>query len=419
MVKWCKNAGGKSCIELYRNGKLRYDGLSPEQTRRLEEVLESIPSFDPEAVPLPEDATVRAGLYHERFAQMKGSLEDWRKKKSNGNRHYAMCANEQGSGVRFRMRGRDAKLPHVRELCILQCQAVARWKNMEGTCYTVFENGKFTSTAAKRAMELRVDPASPEARDAFVGLWKGIDDRDTTIEAVIERVDPDGKVTGTACREYPNGALAWKALDEATFVNGDRVTVMTGKIRMTLMMNGTRGDAAETVMTSPNGWQRRVPMQPMSTTGCNERFMPVTTAASATERRADDAPIMGAWSGRWKNGTVAELAIEAVGDDRALTGRYCTRAASGVLWLWDIGAGGRFEGALGKKGRKALVTIPWGDGNRNELEFRTKGADKVTLKHRERAGTNEQKVTTVKMTRGASENGCLMRTTRSLAEGQG
>ena len=76
-VKWCKNAGGKSCIELYRNGNLRYDGLSLDETQRLEAVLESIPSYEPKATPLPDDATVRAGVFHERFAQMQGYWEDW------------------------------------------------------------------------------------------------------------------------------------------------------------------------------------------------------------------------------------------------------------------------------------------------------------------------------------------------------
>ena len=417
-VKWCKQRGGESCIEFYRNGKLRYDGLSPEETQRLEGVLESIPSYDHEATPLPEGSAIRAGLFHERFAQMQDYWEDWRKKKKS-KRHYAMCANEQGTGVRFSMQGGVKQLPHVRAMCILQCQAVAQWENTGGKCHTIFENGKFTSAATQRAMQLKVDPASPEVRDAFVGAWKGIGHRGTSIEAVVERVDPDGSVAGTGCSEYPNGALTWKTLDEATFVNGDRITIMNGNVRTTLMMNGTQGETAETIQTWPSGWQRRVPMQSMGTRGCNERFMMGATAERAVERQADDVPFVGAWSGRWKNGTVVELTIESVDHNGALTGRYCTKRKSGVLRLWDLGANGRFKGTLGKKGKKVLMTIPWGDGNRDELEFRMKGADKVTMKYKERAGTNKQKVTSLKMTRGASEDGCLRRTTHSLPPGQG
>ena len=60
--------------------------------------------MDSEATPLPDDATVRAGLFHERFAQMQGHWEDWRKKKTS-KRHYAMCANEQDTSVRFKLQG--------------------------------------------------------------------------------------------------------------------------------------------------------------------------------------------------------------------------------------------------------------------------------------------------------------------------
>ena len=349
---------------------------------------------------------------------MKDHWEDWRKKKKS-KRNYAMCANEQGTGVRFTMQGEVKQLPHVRRMCILQCQAVAQWGNTGGKCHTIFENGKFTSTAAQRALQLKVDPASPEVRDAFVGAWKGFNHLGATIETVIERVDPEGNVAGTGCTEYPNGALAWRTLDEATFVNGDRITLMNGNVRMTLMMNGTQREAAETILTWPNGWQRQVPMQSMSTRGCNERFMMGATAGGVVERQADDSPIVGAWSGTWKNGTVAELAIEAVEDTGALTGRYCTKRTSGVLRVWDLGADGPFKGTLGKKGKKVLMTIPWGEGNRDELEFRLKGTDKVTMKYKERAGTSKQKVTTLKMTRGASEDGCLRRTTQSPPPGQG
>ena len=143
------------------------------------------------------------------------------------------------------------------------------------------------------------------------------------------------------------------------------------------------------------------------------------TAGPVEERQADDAPIVGAWSGKSKNGKITELAIEAVDHNGALTGRSCTKRTSGVLQLWDLGANGPFKGTLGKKGKKALMTIPWGDGNRTELEFRMKGADKVTMKHKARAGTNKQKVTSLKMTRGASEDGCLRRTTQSPPPGQG
>ena len=352
---------------------------------------------------------------------MQDYWEDWRKKKK-AKRHYAMCANEPGAGVRFTMQGGVKELPRVREMCILQCQAVAQWEGKAGRCYTIFENGKFTSAAAQRAMRLQVEPGNAEVRDGFVGAWKGIEDGQTTIETVIKHVDPDGSVTGTGCKQYRDGALAWRTLGgDATFVNGDRVTAMNGRIRTTLMMNAAQSETAQMIMTWPNGWQERVRMQSGGTLECHERFRILATAAPAVERPADDAPIVGAWSGRWKNGTFAEVAIEGVDDSGALTGRYCTKTTSGLLRLWDMGPEGRFEATLGKRGKKAVLTIPWrdGSGSRSEVEFRLKGADKITMKHRSNAGSSKQKVSTVKMMRGASEDGCLLRTTRGPAGAQG
>ena len=411
-VKWCKQGGGESCVALFRNGELTYDGLAPEETQRLAPVLASLPSYDREATPLPEGATVAAGLYQERFAQMQGHWEEWRKKKK-GKRHYAMCANEQGAGVRFTMQGGVKELPRVREMCILQCQAVAQWEEKPGRCHTLFENGTFTSIAAERAMELDVVPASPEVRDAFIGTWKGMGHRGITMETVIERVDADGGVAGTGCSEYANGALAWRTLDEATFLNGDRITIMNGNVRVTMMRNGARSGTPELVQTWPSGWQHIAPVQPMSTPGCNGRFTMAAAAEREVERQADDAPIVGAWSGRWKNGSIAEIEIEAVDPNGAFTGRYCTKRTSGLMRLWDVGPGRRFEGTVARGGKKARFAIPTGNGTRAKLEFRMRGDSKLTMKHKARAGTNREKASTVKMVRGTAEDGCLRRTTRS------
>ena len=177
----------------------------------------------------------------------------------------------------------------------------------------------------------------------------------------------------------------------ATFVNGDRITIMNGNVRVTMMRNGPASGTPELVQTWPNGWQRRAPVESVSTTGCNGRFTMEAAAERAVERQADDAPIVGAWSGRWKNGTVAEIEIEGVDPNGAFTGRYCTRRTSGLVWLWDVGPGRRFEGTVAKGGKKARFAIPTGNGTRAELEFRMKRDGKLTMKHKARAGTNREK----------------------------
>ena len=51
--KWCKEAGGRGCIEFWRNGRLRFDGLAAEQAELLESVFAMIPEYDAHARPLP------------------------------------------------------------------------------------------------------------------------------------------------------------------------------------------------------------------------------------------------------------------------------------------------------------------------------------------------------------------------------
>ena len=84
-----------------------------------------------------------------------------------------------------------------------------------------------------------------------------------------------------------------------------------------------------------------------------------------------------------------------------------------MLRLWDVGPGRRFEGTVAKGGKKAQFTIPTGNGTRAELEFKMKGDSKLTMKHKARADTSREKASTVRMVRGAAEDGCLRRTTRS------
>ena len=165
-----------------------------------------------------------------------------RRKKKKGKVNYAMCANEQGAGVRFSLHGGDGKreLPRVRgdvHPPVSSHRAVEEHGGQVPHHLREREVHEYGS-AARDAVKGR--SASPEARDAFVGAWNGINDRGATIETVIERVDPDGNVAGTRCTGYPNGSFAWSTLDGATFVNGDRITLMNGNVRMTFMMNGAQ-----------------------------------------------------------------------------------------------------------------------------------------------------------------------------------
>lgn len=56
--KRCKEAGGKKCVLFWQNGSLRFDGLSPEHSEKLELVLANIPDYVVEATPLPDGVGV-------------------------------------------------------------------------------------------------------------------------------------------------------------------------------------------------------------------------------------------------------------------------------------------------------------------------------------------------------------------------
>ena len=58
----CKKAGGKKCELFWRNGVIRYEGLSPKIAKRLGAVLKKIPSYGAKAKTLPEGVGVSKNL---------------------------------------------------------------------------------------------------------------------------------------------------------------------------------------------------------------------------------------------------------------------------------------------------------------------------------------------------------------------
>ena len=150
--KWCTEAGGESCVLFYRNGKLRFDGLSPGETRRLESVFRHLPSYLSEATPLPEGATI-AGTYRDWFERARDFWEERRKKLHGLRLSYAMCANERGTWVTYAMQGGERRaLADVRRTCMLKCQVMAEWFSSKGACHVIYEDGRFASAAAERAV---------------------------------------------------------------------------------------------------------------------------------------------------------------------------------------------------------------------------------------------------------------------------
>ena len=149
-TKWCKQAGGRKCVLFWRNGRIRFDALSPEQVEKADSVLGKIRDHDVQARPLPEGVGVSQGFLNW-FSAAREHLENDRRKYRGRNPHYAICANENGPATWFSMWG-SVDMAEVRNMCTLKCVALSELLSKEGECYVVFEDGKFASAAAEAAV---------------------------------------------------------------------------------------------------------------------------------------------------------------------------------------------------------------------------------------------------------------------------
>ena len=150
-TKWCKKAGGRKCVLFWRNGRLRFDGLSSEQTERLEAVVDKIPDYNSEASPLPEGVGVSTE-FRDRFPELRDYGEGVRAKNKGRNSHYALCTNEKGPWAWFHAQGGGVHSSIVRDMCVLKCTAFSEYLSKEGECYVVYENGNFVNSAAQQAV---------------------------------------------------------------------------------------------------------------------------------------------------------------------------------------------------------------------------------------------------------------------------
>ena len=149
-TKWCKQAGGRKCVLFWRNGRIRFGGLSPEQMEKADSVFGKIVDNDAQARSLPEGVGVNRGFL-DWFPKAREHLESERSKYRGRNPHYAICANEKGPASWFNMWG-SVDISEVRNMCILKCKALAELFSKEGECYVVYEDGKFVSAAAEKAV---------------------------------------------------------------------------------------------------------------------------------------------------------------------------------------------------------------------------------------------------------------------------
>jgi hypothetical protein len=148
---YCKEAGGGNCTLFMRNGELKFDGLTSEQSERFESVLGKIPSFDAEAQPLPDGVDVPS-RFGDWFPGARDSFQDVHRKRKFKNHHYAFCMNKAGTASWSAAQGGGVDISQIRSECVLRCKAYSEMYSQEGDCYVIFEDGKFASEAAEAAL---------------------------------------------------------------------------------------------------------------------------------------------------------------------------------------------------------------------------------------------------------------------------
>ena len=90
-TKGCKKRGGSDCTLFLKNGKLKSDSLSPDDSAKLALILSNIPSYDSQAHPLPEGVEVGSD-FRERFGKARDYWDDLRKRRRAHKLHYSLCA---------------------------------------------------------------------------------------------------------------------------------------------------------------------------------------------------------------------------------------------------------------------------------------------------------------------------------------
>lgn len=218
----CKQAGGRNCVVLWWNGTLWFDGLHPVQAERIESALLSMTTWDDEALPLPEGGIVPFGLQR-RFEAVREHWEKSRREYRGRDPHYVVCANDRGPWTSSFMHGREIHIAHARAACVLKCKAYSEFLSKEGECYVVYEDGKFASPAAKRALPAAVaapipvvaaEPA-PTAEPAPAGA-----------NVVVDRYTLT-KVLGNAATDYFHRTVKRNIIETACYFDPKAVTSMS------------------------------------------------------------------------------------------------------------------------------------------------------------------------------------------------
>ena len=174
-VKYCKEAGGNKCVLLWRNGTLRFEGLLPTQAEKIDSALNKIPSYNSDAIPLPENVSVLVDSL-DQFEETRSYWESRRKKYRSKNPHYALCVSERGPWASFYVQGRRTDLSQARKGCMVKCMTGAEYLSQPSKCYLVYEDGEFVNAAPSESSRRNRSGATRRWRRRVAGDGRGGDD---------------------------------------------------------------------------------------------------------------------------------------------------------------------------------------------------------------------------------------------------
>ncbi len=147
--KRCKQRGGSKCVQFWANGKLKYKKTPEADAKQFIAIFKNIGLQDYETGPL-----IEGKIASERSREGYQSHIEWFEKQRDSaaaNPHQVVC----GTGVywtAFNMRGARSTLEHVRNMCVLSCQAFQDFFDRDEGCFIYSEDGIFVSSEAERIL---------------------------------------------------------------------------------------------------------------------------------------------------------------------------------------------------------------------------------------------------------------------------
>lgn len=261
--------------------------------------------------------------------------------------------------------------------------------------------------AGCQTVEERPDPGA----NPFEGTWAGKNRFRPRVEVQIEKVRDDRTIEGTLCWRETSGAIRGQRLEQIAQMSESGLSTHfdmgSGKFHI-------RTEEGKLVMwetrVRPNGTLTRPLRTRLGRTRspeCAARYLRETIAASPPPR--DEAnPIVGAWTGRWGDGTTAEVEVTSATSKWDFDAIYCTRSRSGEITIYDLEPRGPLKARFDADTHSVAFEEKTRGGTiERRLEVRdghTARLSRGRMKKRVRAN-----VESITMMRGAHDGGCLRR----------